>query len=63
MSKGVETMPRAKKIIGWLLLAFLIYAIVTSPAQAAVIGRTAFDIVAQGFRSIFAFFDALLGRR
>ena len=63
MTKGVETMPRAKKIIGWLFLAFLIYAIVTSPAQAAVIGRTAFDIVAQGFRSIFAFFDALLGRR
>jgi len=56
-------MPRVKKIAGWLLLAFIIYAIVMSPAQAAVIMRTAFDIVAQGFRSIFTFFDALLGRR
>ncbi|MDQ6716563.1 MAG: hypothetical protein M3Z83_10690 [Actinomycetota bacterium] len=56
-------MQRAKRIAGWMLLAFLIYAIVKSPSQAADIIRTAFDIIAQGFRSIFAFFDALLGRK
>ncbi len=55
-------MQRVKRIGAWLLLAFLVYAVVKSPSQAADIIRTSFDIVGQGFRSIFAFFDALLGR-
>jgi hypothetical protein len=55
-------MKRVKTIGGWVLLAFLVYAIVKSPTQAADMMRTAFDIIVQGFRSIFTFFDALLGR-
>jgi hypothetical protein len=55
-------MKRVKTIGGWVLLAFLVYAVVKSPTQAADIIRTSFDIIVQGFRSIFAFFDALLGR-
>jgi hypothetical protein len=57
------SMKRVKTISGWVLLAFLVYAIVKSPTQAADMIRTAFDIIVQGFQSIFAFFDALLGRR
>ncbi len=56
-------MKRVRTISGWVLLAFLVYAVVKSPAQAADMIRTAFDIIGQGFTSIFAFFDALLGRR
>lgn len=54
-------MHRLKKILGWVVLAFVVYAIVKSPTQAADIARTAWDILAQGVRSIFAFFNALLG--
>jgi len=56
------SMKRVKTISGWVLLAFLVYAVVKSPTQAADMIRTAFDIIGQGFSSIFAFFDALLGR-
>lgn len=56
-------MQRTRRIAGWVLLAFLVYAIVKSPTQAADIVRTSFDVIAQGFTSIFAFFDALLARR
>lgn len=55
-------MKNVKKILGWVLVAFLVYAIVKSPTQAADIVRTAFDILAQGVQSIFAFFDTLLRR-
>ncbi|MDQ2757566.1 MAG: hypothetical protein M3Y71_13550 [Actinomycetota bacterium] len=51
---------RVKKVTGWLLLAFLVYAIVKSPTQAADIVRTSLDVVVQGVRSIGAFFDALM---
>ncbi len=62
-SEESSTMKRVKSIGGWLLLAFLVYAVVKSPAQAADIVRTSFDIIAQGFRAIFSFFDTLLGRK
>lgn len=55
-------MSRARRILGWVLLIYLIYAIVKSPAQAADLVRTAFEILAEGVRSIFTFFDSLLGR-
>ncbi|MEO7059152.1 MAG: hypothetical protein ABI083_05505 [Lapillicoccus sp.] len=56
-------MQRLKKILMWVVVIFIIYAIVKSPTQAAIIVRTSFDIIGQGFTSIFAFFDALLGNR
>lgn len=55
-------MARAKTIGKWLLLAFVVYAIVKSPSQAADLVRTSFDILAQGAKAIFSFFDALLKR-
>lgn len=56
-------MPRVRKILLWLLLAFFVYAIVTSPTQAADIVETAWDIILQAFRGIGGFFDALLDKQ
>ncbi|MEI2766503.1 MAG: hypothetical protein V9F82_12590 [Dermatophilaceae bacterium] len=55
-------MARAKTVGKWLLLAFVVYAIVKSPTQAADIVHTSFDILAQGVKAIIAFFDTLLKR-
>ncbi|HET7475693.1 MAG TPA: hypothetical protein VFJ97_06660 [Dermatophilaceae bacterium] len=53
-------MARVKRVLLWLLVAFAIYAIVTSPEQAAQIVRTVWDIILAAFRAIGSFFDALL---
>jgi hypothetical protein len=55
-------MSRVRRILGWVLLAYLLYAIVKSPTQAADVVRTSFEILAEGVRSIFTFFDSLLNR-
>jgi len=55
-------MPRVKKILLWVLLAFVVYAVVTSPSKAADIVHTAWDITVQGSNGIGDFFDALLNR-
>jgi len=56
-------MLRVRKIVPWTLLAFFVYAIVTSPSQAADIAHTAWDIIVQGVRGIGGFFDALLNKK
>ncbi|GAA3604344.1 hypothetical protein GCM10022199_05130 [Marihabitans asiaticum] len=56
------SMPPIKKIILWLLTIFLIYAILTSPGDAADIVGTAGDVLANGVRNIGRFFDELLTR-
>ena len=53
-------MQRAKKILLWVLVAFAVYAIFTSPDRAADIVKTAGDILVDGVRNIGTFFDALL---
>lgn len=55
-------MNRVKKILLWVLVAFAIYAIITSPDQAAEIVKTSWSILVDGVRNIGNFFDALLGR-
>lgn len=55
-------MGRAKKILLWVVIAFAVYAVVTSPDQAADIVKTSGSIVADGANSIGSFFDSLLGR-
>jgi hypothetical protein len=54
--------PPIKKIILWLLTIFLIYAILTSPGDAADIVGSAWDVIANGVRNIGRFFDELLTR-
>jgi hypothetical protein len=53
-------MQRVKKILLWVLVAFAAYAIFTSPDRAADIVKTSGEILADGVKSIGAFFDALL---
>ena len=55
-------MPRVKKILMWVSVAFAVYAIFTSPDRAADIVKTSGEILVDGFKSIGQFFDALLGR-
>ena len=56
-------MQRVKKIVLWTLLAFFVYAIVKSPAQAADIARNLWHVMVQGLTSIGSFFDAILSKK
>jgi divalent metal cation (Fe/Co/Zn/Cd) transporter len=56
-------MQRVKKIVPLTLLAFVVYAIVKSPSQAADLVHTLWDIIFQGFTGIGSFFDAVLNRK
>ena len=53
-------MPPIKKIVMWLLVVFLLYAILTSPTQAADIFGSAWEVISNGVRNIAAFFDTLI---
>jgi hypothetical protein len=55
-------MKHVKKIVLWTLVAFFIYAVITSPTQAANMVQNAWDIVLQGFQNIGSFFNDLLNR-
>lgn len=52
---------RTKKVILFLVLAFFIYAIFTSPDLAADIILTIWNILVQAFYALLEFFDSLLG--
>jgi len=52
-------MTRTRRIILLIVLAFVIYAVVTSPAQAADFVKTVFEWLASAVRSVFDFFNAL----
>ncbi len=54
-------MPPVKKIVLWLVVAFLLYAILTSPTQAASIFGSAWAVLVTGATNVGAFFDSLLG--
>ena len=56
-------MQRVKKIVPLTLLVFVVYAIVKSPAQAADLVHTLWDIIMQGMRGIGGFFDAVLNKK
>lgn len=56
------SMPPVKKIIVWLLVIFLLYAILTSPKEASSIIGSIWDIIRNGVGNIFEFFDSLLKR-
>lgn len=56
-------MPPVKKVVSWLLVIFLVYAIVTSPSAAADIVGTAWEVIKTGVTNIFSFFDELIRGR
>lgn len=51
---------RTKRIVLFIVLAFVLYAVVTSPTLAADKVQYAFEFLAGAVRSVFAFFGALL---
>jgi len=53
-------MTRTRRIILLIVLAFVIYAVVTSPNQAADFVQQIFLWLANAVRSVFKFFNALL---
>lgn len=53
-------MPPVKKIVAWLTVIFLLYAILTSPSDAAAIFDWVWDFVVRGVTNIAEFFDELL---
>jgi hypothetical protein len=55
-------MQRGKKVLAWVLVAFAVYAIVTSPTKSADVVKTSGSIAADGAKSVGHFFDALLSR-
>ncbi len=55
-------MTRSRRIVLFLVLAFVIYAIVVSPNQSADLVGRAVDALVRAVQAIFKFFDALLRR-
>lgn len=53
-------MRRALKWLLWIALAFLVYAIFSSPEQAAEILVDAVEGIGRAFGGIFTFFEAML---
>ncbi|MDQ1287826.1 MAG: hypothetical protein QG622_1391 [Actinomycetota bacterium] len=53
-------MTRTRRIILFIVIAFALYAVVTSPQQAAGYVEDAFGLLADAVRGVFAFFDNLL---
>ncbi|WP_345202551.1 hypothetical protein [Fodinibacter luteus] len=49
-----------KKIVLWLVVIFLLYAILTSPTDAAAIFSSAWDVVVTVVTNLASFFDSLL---
>ena len=54
--------PPIKKIVLWLVTIFLLYAILTSPNEAANIVGSSWDVIANGVANIGRFFDSLISR-
>lgn len=55
-------MKHVKKIVLWTVVAFLIYAIIVSPGQAASIFQGAWNLIVQAAHGIATFFNAILNR-
>ena len=53
-------MTRTRRIVLLILLAFVIYSVLTDPNTSAGYVRDAFVLLAAGVQKIFQFFTALL---
>ena len=54
--------PKTKKVLGFLVLAFFIYAVFTNPTRAADLVANIWNLIVDGFNAILAFFGSLLNR-
>lgn len=53
-------MARARKVLLWFVIAFLVYAVFNDPDRAADLVRSAFEGILDAFAAIGRFFDRLL---
>jgi hypothetical protein len=53
-------MTRTRRIILFIVIIFVLYAVITTPAQAAGYVQDAFFFLAEAVEGIFDFFSALL---
>lgn len=53
---------KTKKVILFIVLAFCVYAVFTSPTKAADIVGNLWGIIVDGFNAILTFFNSLLNR-
>ncbi len=53
-------MPPVKKIVMWLVVVFLLYAILTAPSDAANIFSTTWNVIVNAVENVFIFFDQLI---
>lgn len=55
-------MVKAKRVALWVVLAFFVYAVFTSPDKAADIVGNIWGVIVDGFNAILQFFNSLLNR-
>jgi hypothetical protein len=55
-----DIMKMVKKILLWTVVAFLVYAIIESPTQAANIFQSGWNVIVLATRHIAAFFNEIL---
>jgi hypothetical protein len=53
---------QTKKVIGVILLIFVLYAIINSPQAAADFVHAAFNAISIGVQNIFSFFSAVINK-
>lgn len=51
---------RVRQIVPWMLLAFFVYLIITSPDRTADLVRNVWDVIMMAFRNIARFFNSLI---
>ncbi|ROS73550.1 hypothetical protein [Cellulomonas sp. PhB143] len=51
---------KVKVLLLWLVIAFLIYAVINSPDKSADLLHSVWDVITQAFTSIGQFFSSLL---
>ncbi len=49
-----------KKTLTWILIIFVIYAILTSPTESADVVRSIWSIIFNGIQSVATFFDRII---
>jgi hypothetical protein len=52
---------KLKTILVWLVVAFLVYAVVRDPARAANVIKTIWDLIYNTFDGFVRFFSSLAG--
>ncbi|MGN8245743.1 hypothetical protein ACTHAM_002868 [Cellulomonas soli] len=51
--------PKAKSALIWVIVIFLVYAVITSPERAADVVRALWEMISAAFAGFGRFFDSL----